>query len=139
MIRVCTKYKRSLSNLVRESNLNTWNRNDCRHKGFTYVDVIVSIAILVLCMLLVVFGINTYYKNMQLLKVNQKLENTVRDELLLLKQTGTYVDKNVDYIKITYESIETEIYEHKVIETVRIKVEDEETGAKREYTAAFQK
>lgn len=138
-MRACTKYKRSLSNLVKQSSLNTHNKGERRHKGFTYVDVIASIAILVLCMLLVVFGINTYYKNMQLLKVNQKLENTVRDELLLLKQTKTYADKNVEHMKITYESIETEIYEHKVIETVRIKVEDEETGAKREYTAVFQK
>ena len=107
--------------------------------GFTYIDVIASLAILTLCMLLVVFGINTHYKNLYAIKANQKLENIVRDEILLLNQTKTYSDKNIGPVRISYESMESEIYQHRLIEVVKIKVENEETGVKREYTAAFQK
>ena len=115
------------------------NRQGAKRQGFTYVDVIASIAILLLCLMMVLFGINTTYKNLHMIRANQALENMIRDEILLLNQTGVYTNKKIDHFQITYEHVASEIYRHKIIETVKLCVEDEDTGAKREYTTAFQK
>lgn len=108
-------------------------------KGFSYISVISSISILILCMVLVVSGASTYHRNLYAIKTVHKLENIVRKEAILLNATKSYSSRQIDGVKIEYESMGSQIYNHNIIETVKIRVEDEESGAKSEYVLAFRK
>lgn len=114
-------------------------KNQRRWKGFGYLDVICSMALLILCFLILTFGINTYQKNLYIARINQQLDSMALDEVLITRETKETTNKTKDQISIEYVLIETNIYNHKILETVELKIEDEKTKTKRAYTFTFRK
>lgn len=121
------KRKRTRSEMLRAS------------AGFTYVGVVSSVAMLVMAMLLVVFGLHTHLRSLEYVSVQQRLEQTLCDEVVRLRVQSRYTDREEDGILISYSLLEEDWYQGVRIETVKICVEEQTSGAKREQIVALQK
>ena len=108
-------------------------------KAFGYIDAITSIALLMMCVALVLSGINFYFKSSHHIRTNQKIDNIIKDEIVLLHHTKTYSDKELDGIKIKYKLVTISTYKDRTIEMVKIIAQDEKTKIQREHIIAFKK
>ncbi|MDO4711105.1 MAG: hypothetical protein Q4A75_03930 [Peptostreptococcaceae bacterium] len=110
-----------------------------RRKGSGFIDVLASIALLLICSMLLSAGLNSYYKNLQLIKANDRMESFVRDEILLIRTTGHYENKSVGDLTISYEEDGRAEFYGRDFYSVRMKVEDKVYGIQKEYPIVFKR
>lgn len=109
-----------------------------KRKGFGFIDILAAIALLLICSMLLSFGLNDYYKNLYMIKANDRMESLVRDEILLIQTTKNYENKTVGSLILRYEEMGSISFHEQTVSEVLLKIEDGEYGIQKEYRILFE-
>ncbi len=104
-----------------------------RRRGFLLADVIVSIALLLSCAVLVFGSVYARVHSLRRVAALHEMDSRVADELLLLSENDRFEDRKQDGITTQYIITGQLTINGRVITVARLAVEDEESGARREY------
>lgn len=107
-----------------------------RH-GFGFLDVLVSTALLLICFLLVVYGVDAYYKNLHRIQSNHRIEDLLQDELLRAGKQLPYEDKEEPTFSVRYELLEKVEFQGQWIDRVRLIIRDKDNEVQKEYILAW--
>lgn len=106
--------------------------------GFTFIDVLVSIVLLLICSLLLSLGMSRYNQNLHFVKANHRMDSLVQDEILLLRHTGSYQNRSIENIILEYELLEEKEFNGERIWIVKLNIEDKDYAIKKEYILAVE-
>lgn len=122
---------------IEDKLVNTKENMFTKKNGFSFVDVIFSVAILMICALAISSAINSYINNFNLLKLNDQINTALQDELLLLKTTQSVNNKERDGLNIYYEYSKQLEYKDKNLDLYILHIEGKEGTIHKEYNISI--
>ncbi len=105
-----------------------------KYRGFGFVDVLISTLLLMICSLLIIYGMNAYYKNLYIIQSNQQIDDILRDEIIKTQSKGYYEDSKVGDFSIKYQLLSQEDFKGRSLNIVQLEIKDEKNEIQKQYT-----
>ncbi|MDO5095775.1 MAG: hypothetical protein Q4D65_04370 [Peptostreptococcaceae bacterium] len=105
-----------------------------KYRGFGFVDVLISTLLLMICSLLIIYGMNAYYKNLYIIESNQQIDDILRDEIIKTQSKGSYEDSKVGDFSIKYQLLSREDFKGRSLAIVQLEIKDEKNEIQKQYT-----
>ena len=104
-----------------------------KQRGFAFVDVIFSVAVISLMALLLSGTVYLLQNNFKQIRSINSIASVIQNETILLEETSRYESSRYHTVEVEYQVIERLRMADQELLLLKMRVEDEENGIEKEY------